>query len=543
MSPTFIQPWWKDIGKRAIYDQALNSFRENSGQLTSNNAKSGTQQAAKGDDIHQGDPFLARKVVRGGIWVACGSYFTIGFGFLANLALVRILSPSDFGLFALALSLFSLLDIRPKMNLESAAGQQQETQGDLVGSLLALEAGLGLVSLIVAVVCVPILSGLGYSREVVMVLLVLALVGLSRSLTSTAWLLLNKSLEFKAASLVSSLLFPVSYVPAFWLAFRGGGYWSLVAQNVALAFLQLAGFWWVARRRLPDIFQLGWRFDRVTARHLLRFGLTMALAATAAAVVGYVDGFLIGSVVGLAALGFYDRARRMANWPNLLLNRITNQTAFFAYARLQRDTRALGRAANMVFWLTLSTALPLALGVFATAHELISVLYGPRWLPCVPFVQFLVFYAAARPWQDNADALFTAVGRPGLKSLSGVVEAMVLVGFGIPLTYAYGAMGMVAALGLSMVAGLGLRLVLVDRTVVLPLAGVVWGPMAGTAAALAIIAVMPAFLEASSWPLVILLLLKGFLVVAGFYLVQFLAQPRATRQRVGYTVELIKGRT
>jgi hypothetical protein len=45
---------------------------------------------------------LAYRAVRGGLWVAVSSYFNVGFGFLANLALTRILAPEDFGIFALA---------------------------------------------------------------------------------------------------------------------------------------------------------------------------------------------------------------------------------------------------------------------------------------------------------------------------------------------------------------------------------------------------------------------------------------------------------
>jgi len=55
---------------------------------------------------------LAYRAVRGGLWVALGSYFNLGFGFLANLALTRILIPDDFGIFALA-GFFLLINLRP----------------------------------------------------------------------------------------------------------------------------------------------------------------------------------------------------------------------------------------------------------------------------------------------------------------------------------------------------------------------------------------------------------------------------------------------
>ena len=51
---------------------------------------------------------LAFRVVRGGLFVAASSYFNIGFGFLANLLLTRLLAPEAFGTFALAVFFFHI---------------------------------------------------------------------------------------------------------------------------------------------------------------------------------------------------------------------------------------------------------------------------------------------------------------------------------------------------------------------------------------------------------------------------------------------------
>ena len=63
---------------------------------------------------------LAFRVVRGSFWVAASSYFNVGFGFLANLVLTRLLAPEAFGTFALAMFFFSLLNLRPKVGVSEA---------------------------------------------------------------------------------------------------------------------------------------------------------------------------------------------------------------------------------------------------------------------------------------------------------------------------------------------------------------------------------------------------------------------------------------
>ncbi|MCJ7667753.1 MAG: oligosaccharide flippase family protein, partial [Anaerolineae bacterium] len=160
---------------------------------------------------------LAFRAVRGGLWVAAGSYFNIGFGFLANLALTRILAPEHFGIFALAWFFFSLINLRPNIGIGYAFAQRKETTGELVGTHLVLDVTAGLLTLLLAGIAVPVLRALGYSWDVAWVMLALAGVGVSDSIMGTAWVLLDKELHFGQTSLVSSLVFPLSYLPAFWL--------------------------------------------------------------------------------------------------------------------------------------------------------------------------------------------------------------------------------------------------------------------------------------------------------------------------------------
>jgi len=44
------------------------------------------------DEPSRSEVPLACRAVRGGLWVAVSSYFNMGFGFLANLVLTRILA-------------------------------------------------------------------------------------------------------------------------------------------------------------------------------------------------------------------------------------------------------------------------------------------------------------------------------------------------------------------------------------------------------------------------------------------------------------------
>ena len=87
---------------------------------------------------------------------------------------------------------------------------------------------------------------------------------------------------------------------------------------------------------------LGWRFRRDLARRF-RFGagVGLGLLGDAPHAAGQPDG---GSL-RIAALGYYDRAYRTAQWPGTLLTALIARAGFYTHARLQDDAERLAGAA------------------------------------------------------------------------------------------------------------------------------------------------------------------------------------------------------
>lgn len=484
---------------------------------------------------------LAYRAVRGGLWVALSSYWTIAFGFAANIALTRMLSPEAFGTFALAMFFAQLLRLEPKFGVGQAFGQYKETSGKAVGTYFALNVPIILGGLLLTVLAAPVLLQLGYDLPTVQVALVLAAAAVLESTGGLAGVMLDKELYFGPTSLWQSVAFPLSYVPAFWLAVRGGGAWSLAAQTLTYNALLMAGAWWMIRRRMPHVFRMRWRFDRSLAAHFLRFGVTVGAVALAAMLASQLDNFFIGTFVGLAILGYYDRAYRTAQWPATLLTNMVSRTAFYTYARLQDDLPRLRKTVAMVLWMIVLLAWPIALVVFVTAPDLIVLLYGERWLPSAVFLRILVLLSALKPVWDNATTLFAAIGKPrwGLAFMAAQVGVLAVAG--LPLTLAFGGLGTCAAVGLAFAVGLlGAYLALRREMDFRPEAGflipvlvsllVVVGYVALNRLTAINVLSVPARVGVKSL----------YALVAYFGLI-FLLQPRATRERVRYVWRLGRG--
>ncbi len=363
--------------------------------------------------------------------------------------MTRLLPVEAVGSFALASYLASLVMLQPKMAAGDAFLQRGEGDARSVGSYAALDLGLALASVLPALVALPLVP-----RPLRGLFAVLVAAGILQGLANPLVVLLERELAFGRAAALQAGAATLSYVPAVWLAARGAGAWSLVAQNLALALLTLGGTAWVNRAGLARVVEGLPRSERALCRDLSSYALAAGGTAFVAAQAGTVDTLLVGSLLGTTALGYYDRGSRTAQWPSLLLLAASGRTAVQAFARLRGEPEALGRAFSLSTWLVAATAFPLAAALFVAAPDLVTLLFGARWLPSVPILRLLVVASALRPLWENGVVLLNGIGKPRVAAGLLGLQLVGLVLLGIPLTLWLGAAGAAAAVSASLALGL-----------------------------------------------------------------------------------------
>ncbi|RME85936.1 MAG: polysaccharide biosynthesis protein [Caldilineae bacterium] len=483
---------------------------------------------------------LAYRAVRGGLWVVAGSYWQIGVGFLANIFLTRILFPEAFGSVALAMFFAQLLRLQPRLGLGRAFAQDKDSDGRSVGTYLLLETTAALLSLALGLLAVPVLLWLQYGQTVAWICVALLVAGIVESFSGVGSVILDKELRFAQASLVQVIAFPLSYVPAFWLALRGAGPWSLVAQTVTFNLLSMLGIWTLLGRSpiLPALHT--WRFDKTLAGRYLRFGVTVGAVTLIGMLLTHLDNFYIGTFVDARELGYYDRAYRLAQWPALLMNALLTRAAFYTYARLQGDVVRLRRTAEMVLWLVITVSMPVLLALVITAPDLLTFLYTARWLPSTLFLRILVLFALVRPLMMNANTFFIAIGKPGLTARYNLVQLAVLAIAGYPLTLHRGALGTSVAVGMMLAAGVALSYRRMAREIGVNLLRFLLPPAAIALLILALYWWLNRNTGLTALPLPLRVVLKGLYAFLAFGLGTLALQPRSTRERLRYVWRLLR---
>ena len=338
----------------------------------------------------------------------------------ATFLVIRILSPSDYGLFAMTGVVMAFMAMFNGYGLASGLVQQEQVSDRMIrqlfGMLLLLNGTLCVLQLALA----PLAAAYYRQPDVVPLLRVQALMYLTTPFIALPYAQLSRAMDFRAQAKANMIAATAAAATALAGAIAGLGVWTLVAAPFVLFTTRAIGMTVAARL-------LVWpSFDFRGAGHLARFGGAMAVGQVFWFAQSQADVFIAGRSFSPHALGIYTTSLFLTQ---IFVSKFVpplNEVAFSAYARIQGDRAARAHAFTKAVRIVMAAALPFYIGLAATAEPLVLAMLGEKWREAVPVVRLL---ALAMPFM-TLNVLYTpacdAIGRPGIGVRNGAVGAAVL---------------------------------------------------------------------------------------------------------------------
>ena len=175
---------------------------------------------------------------------------------------------------------------------------------------------------------------------------------------------------------------------------------------------------------------------------MFSFGGTVLLAHVFWTIQSQSDIFIAGRVLSTHELGLYAEALFLTTIFTAKFVPPLNEIAFPAYSRLQKDPKALSWSFLKAVRLIMLIACPIYFGMAVTAHELIHVVLGEKWLAMAPLVAVLALVMPLMTLQILFAPANNALGRPEISARVTMFGAIVMpIAFLIGVQY--GVMGLV----------------------------------------------------------------------------------------------------
>jgi PST family polysaccharide transporter len=327
------------------------------------------------------------------------------FQFAALAILARLLTPSDFGVFAMATPFVFFIMNFGDLGLGSALLQQRDLNEGQASAVFRVNLLAGLAFAGVFLAASPLIGLLYHDHRASEVAAVLSLTFVFSGFTAVQRALLRRALLFNALLRAQIAASAVSSLVAVLFALNGAGYWALVARAVADPLTYAVIIWrsagWVPGRAEWDD----------TTRFLLRYGRYHIEAVLLYSLGRQSDSVLIGWRFGSVELGPYALATRLFVLPVDQLSSPLGHVMIPALSRLRDDPTRLRRWYLKLLRLLTFLVFPPMLSLTFCADDVVYVVAGPQWGNAADILRVLAPVGALYVGYATTDWLMRSQGR------------------------------------------------------------------------------------------------------------------------------------
>ncbi|RNI21180.1 lipopolysaccharide biosynthesis protein [Flexivirga caeni] len=343
-------------------------------------------------------------VAQGVRWTTISAIVLRASQFLTGVLAARIVAPSQFGVFAVALTIYSVMLTLSDMGVTQALVREVHRTRLIAPTVNTINLGFAVVMAGILALCAHPLASLLNEPSATPALQVLSLTLVLAALGSVPAQILTRDYRQRQRFMSDLSNFIVSSGSLVLLALHGDG-------AMALAWSRCLGMAASAIvLNLVNRERYGYGFNRTEAARLFRFGLPLAGAGVLTVAIGDVDSIVIARVLGANSLGHYNLAYTVAAWPLGIFTSVLATITVTTFARAQQDLGQLREHVSAAVSTAVGLAFPICAVLAALSPDLIHVVYGARWLSAAPVLTILSVLTAVRVVQLVLTDLLVALG-------------------------------------------------------------------------------------------------------------------------------------
>ena len=384
--------------------------------------------------------------------------------FVQTIALARLLTPTDIGIFIAGTALTGLFANFVEGGLRAGLVQRQGDLADADETVFWVTLMVGVAASLGCLAAAPVIGIIFNSRSAGLVAAATAGVLLIHSLTNVPESVLQREFSVKRRLIVGPAI-SVSYaVVAVGLAALGWGVWSMVAGTYAFYITWVVSLWMIT----------SWRPGRghvsfAMWRELARFGFPLVLAMTGFRLRTAVEALVVGRVLSTTALGFFRYGQRIAQIPQMGIIQVGATTLFPAFSRIAGDRDRFAAAyLRALHWSMVGAAAGTGL-MIAAGEPAVVVLFGEQWRGAGVALVAMSGLSIGSAMQVVVMDVIKAHGRTRLINWCTLADLVLGVGFLLVLIRPFGFAGASLYISLTSLTTAAVMLGLAQLVVTVPL--------------------------------------------------------------------------
>jgi O-antigen/teichoic acid export membrane protein len=367
--------------------------------------------------------------------------FTVQLGITPIVA--RLLTPSDFGLFAIANVAFIIATLLGGAGMISAIIREPVLDREIMGSSILLSwlvaAGLAFIVALLAPLA-AMAPGVENKHTVVGLVRMMALATFVSGLGAPAQAMMQRELRFRTLALTQFVAVVLGMGgTTIVLASLGHGPWSLAYGNLVWAAIICSGCWWNVR----GMWSISWR--RAHMIHIGSVGIQMTLLRILDGLWGQVPVIIAHGVLPSFDVGLYQRAQSLVDMGfQATCGRVSN-VLFPVMASRQHEEAFLRELIPPLIGIYSLFLLPATIFVAATVGDIVELMLGPRWRSATGVLVVIMIAFTTVFVSQPASSLLEARGTFRPRIMSAGLGVVIVTACAPLLVTKYGLIGIAIA--------------------------------------------------------------------------------------------------
>ena len=343
-----------------------------------------------------------------------------GLGLIISIVLARMLAPEEFGQIAIMNVFINLSQVIVDGGFTTALIQRKDVTEKDYSTVFFINLGLATICYLSLQVAAPWISAY-YAQDITKPLQVYSITVFFAAFNALQLARMQKRMEFRKVMICSLTATIISGIAGVAAAYCRFGLWALVLYNILnnVIICITAAF---AEKWLPKF-----EFSLHRAKLLFSYGWKMFVSAVLCSLYGDIRSLVIGKKFSGNDLAYYNRGQQFPQVISHTLDSAIQSVMFPTMAAVQDEKHKLAGMLHSAETMGAYVIMPVMFGLAAVSEPVVLLLLTEKWLPCVPYMQWLCIANAAVPIISSNLIALKASGRSDIYMRLEMIRRLVML--------------------------------------------------------------------------------------------------------------------
>jgi len=347
-----------------------------------------------------------KNIIQGFKWTAGTRLVGQIFNWGITIFVIRILTPDDYGILAISLTLAAFLIMLSEFGIGNGLVQKKKFDKPLLRKIFGLILLINFAFFSLLLISSNFISVFYDLDEIKEVLVVQSFQFLLLSFTVIPDARLRFDMRFKSLSLVTLVSGMIGGAATLSFALNDFGYWSLIWGD----YFRIVSLIIMLQILSPSLM---WpNFYIRNTEGVAKFGLLVFLNRIFFFIYSRVDVLIVGKYFSTSTTGLYTVAKDLATLPMTRLASSINIVAFSGFSHFEEKKAELARYYTKSLSILSSVSFPIFIGISSVAPELVPTVLGDKWIGIILVLQLISASVPFRVLNLVNVPLLDGIGKP-----------------------------------------------------------------------------------------------------------------------------------